>query len=130
MNTATSAPGIFACGDITQRDHLRTATVLRAHQHGRSAADNALAFLQGWPLTYVPEPVSPLSFKHANVELHSVGQPAGDDPKERILSDDGNHVYRSILLEDGSLRGVQMIGSHEGFRPLADSLGQTWQGGA
>ncbi len=53
----TSVPGIFACGDIAQRDHLRTATVLRAHQHGRSAADNALAFLQDRPLNYVPEPV-------------------------------------------------------------------------
>jgi nitrite reductase (NADH) large subunit len=124
----TSIPGIFACGDVAQRDHLRTATVLRAHQHGRSAADNAIAFLQGRPLSRVPEPVSPLSFKHTDVEFHSVGRPAGDNLEEKVLSDDGKYVYRSILLEDGVLRGVQMIGSHENFRQLADSLDQTWQG--
>jgi thioredoxin reductase len=45
MNTATSMPGIFVCGDIAQSGHLWTATVLRAHEHGRSAADNAIAFL-------------------------------------------------------------------------------------
>ena len=126
----TSVPGIFACGDIAQRDHLRTTTVLRAHQHGRSAADNAIAFLQGRPLAYVPEPVSPLSFKHSDMEFHSVGQPSGKDLEEKILSGDGKCVYRSVLLEDGALRGVQMIGSHEDFWQLADSLGQTWQGPA
>jgi NAD(P)H-nitrite reductase large subunit len=124
----TSVPGVFACGDIAQRDHLRTATVLRAHQHGRSAADNALAFLQGQPLTYVPEPVSPLSFKHNDIEFHSVGQPWGGNLEEKVLSDDGKCVYRSVGLEDGMLRGVQMIGSHEDFWKLADSLNQAWQG--
>ena len=123
----TSVPGVFACGDIAQRDHLRTATVLRAHQHGRCAADNTIVFLQGRPLSHVPEPVSPLSFKHTDVEFHSVGRPAGDDLEERVLSDDGEHVYRSILLENGVLRGVQMIGSRENFQQLADSLDQTWQ---
>lgn len=123
-----SVPGVFACGDIAQRDHVRTATVLRAHQHGRGAADNAIAFLQGRPLTYVPEPVSPLSFKHNDIEFHSIGRPAGDNLEEKVLSDNGECVYRSILLEDGVLRGVQMIGSHEDFWKLADSLNQTWQG--
>jgi nitrite reductase (NADH) large subunit len=123
----TSVPGIFACGDIAQRDHLRTATVLRAHQHGRAAADNAIAFLQDRPLAHVPEPVSPLSFKHADIEFHSVGRPAGDDLEEKVLSDDGKCVYRAVLLDNGALRGVQMIGSHENFWQLADSLGQTWQ---
>ncbi|MBN1506284.1 MAG: FAD-dependent oxidoreductase [Sedimentisphaerales bacterium] len=123
----TSVPGVFACGDIAQHDHVRTATVLRAHQHGRGAADNAIAFLEGRPLTDVPEPVSPLSFKHSDIEFHSIGQPVGDKLEERVLSDDGKSVYRSILLEDGVLRGIQMIGSHEDFSKLADSLNQTWQ---
>ena len=126
----TSVPGVFACGDIAQRNHVRTATVLRAHQHGRSAADNAIAFLQGRPLSYVGEPVSPLSFKHNDIEFHSIGQPVGSHLEEKVLSDDEKCVYRSVLLEDGVLRGVQMIGSHEDFRKLVDSLNQTWQGTA
>lgn len=122
----TSVPGVFACGDIAQRDHLRTSTVLRAHQHGRSAAENALAYLEARPLTYVAEPISPLSFKHEDIEFHSVGRPAGEGCEEKVLSDDGKCVYRSVCLEDGVLRGVQMIGSHEDFWKFAESLDKTW----
>jgi nitrite reductase (NADH) large subunit len=123
----TSAPGVFACGDIAQRDHLRTATVLRAHQHGRSAGENAVAFLQGRPLEPVPEPISPLFFKHKDVEFYSVGAPADGTLEEKTLLDDGKTGYCSVLLDKGLLCGVQMIGSHEGFRPLADLLGQPWR---
>jgi len=123
----TSAAGIFACGDIAQRDHLRTATVLRAHQQGRSAGENAVAFLQGRPLEPVPEPAAPLFFKHKDVEFYSVGPPADGTLEEKILLDDGKASYCSVLLDRDVLRGVQMIGGHENFRQLADSLGQTWQ---
>jgi NAD(P)H-nitrite reductase large subunit len=120
----TSVPGVFACGDIAQRDNVRTATVARAGQQGRGAADNAVAFLQGRPLNVVPEPVAALSFMHSDTEFHSIGSPAGHDLQERVLSDDGRSVYRSVLLENSLLRGVQMIGSHDGLRQLADSLGR------
>jgi len=131
----TSVPGVFACGDISQRGHTRTATVIRASAQGRGAADNAVAFVQGRPPAYVPEPVSPLLFKHKDVEIQSVGPAAGENLQERILANDGETVYRSVLLENGDsstssggiLRGVQMVGSHEGFRPLLDSLGKPWQ---
>jgi nitrite reductase (NADH) large subunit len=131
----TSMPGIFACGDIAQRDGVRTTTVLRAHEQGRGAGDNAVAFVQGRKLAYVPEPTSPLLFKHKDVEIQSVGPTAGNGLEERVLTSDGETVYRAVLLENGdpsmgsggTLRGVQMIGSHEGFRQLLDSLGRPWQ---
>jgi NAD(P)H-nitrite reductase large subunit len=131
----TSVPGVFACGDIAQRNGTRTNTVVRAHEQGRGAGENAVASVQGCPLIYVPEPVAPLFFKHKNMEIESVGPPAGDNLEERVLTTDGQTVYRSVLLErdDSStgsgeiLRGIQMIGSHEGFRQLLDSLGRPWQ---
>lgn len=131
----TSVPGVFAGGDIVQRDGVRTATVVRAHEQGRGAGDNAVAFIQGRKLAYVPEPTSPLLFKHKDVEIQAVGPTAGDGLTERVLTNDGETVYRAVLLENsdpstdsgGTLRGVQMIGSHEGFRPLLDSLGKPWQ---
>jgi len=131
----TSMPGVFACGDIAQRDGTHTSTVIRAHEQGRGAGENAVAFGEGRPLTYVPEPVAPLLFKHKDMEIESVGPPAGDGLEERVLTTDGETVYRSVLLERGDpstdsggiLRGVQMIGSHEGFRQLLDSLGRPWQ---
>jgi NAD(P)H-nitrite reductase large subunit len=131
----TSMPGIFACGDIAQRDGTRTTTVIRAHEQGRGAGDNAVAFVQGRKLAYVPEPTSPLLFKHKDMEIQSIGPTAGDGLEERVLTTDGETVYRAVLLENGdpsmgsggTLRGVQMIGSHEGFRQLLDSLGRPWQ---
>ncbi len=123
----TSVPGVFACGDIAQRHGVRLSTVARAHEQGRGAGDNAVAFVQGRSLTYVAEPVTPLFFKHNDVEIESVGAPVGEGLQEKVLTDDGEAVYRSVLLDNGDLAGVQMIGSHEGFRQLVDSLGRPWQ---
>jgi len=123
----TSAPGVFACGDIAQRDHLRTATVLRAHQQGRGAGENAVAFLQGRSMEPVPEPTAPLFFKHKDVEFYSVGPPMDGALEEKGLFDDGKTGYCSVLLDKGVLCGVQMIGGHEGFQLLADSLGRPWR---
>jgi len=131
----TSAPGVFACGDIAQRDHLRTGTVVSAVETGRGAADNAIAFAQGRPLARVPAPVAPLLFKHKDMEIQSVGPATGDGLEERVLTGDDGTIYRGILLENGhpatdpgrTLVGVQMVDSHEDFRRLADGLGKPWQ---
>jgi NAD(P)H-nitrite reductase large subunit len=131
----TSVPGLFACGDLAQRDGVRTTTVVRAHAQGHGAGENAVAFVQSRRLAYVPEPASPLLFKHGDMEIQSVGPTAGEGLEERVLTSDGETVYRSVLLEDGgpatdfgsTLRGVQMIGSHEDFRQLLDCLGKPWQ---
>ncbi len=122
----TSVPGIFACGDIAQRDGARTSTVVRAQEQGRGAGDNAVAFLQGRKLAHVAEPITPLFFKHKDMEIESVGPPLGEGLKEKVVTDDGETVYRSVLLDHGDVVGVQMIGSHEGFRQLVESLGRPW----
>ncbi len=77
-------------------------------------------------LVFAPEPVSPLSSKRSDIEFHSVDQPTGDGLEEKVQWDDRKCVYRPIILRNGVLRGVQMIGSHEGFWRLVDSLDQTW----
>jgi len=123
----TSVPGIFACGDIAQRGNTPTTTVIRAHAQGRGAGENALAFTQGRELASIPEPISPLLFRHKDVEVQSVGPAAGDGLAEKVLTNDGETVYRSVLLDNGKLCGVQMIGSRDGFRQLLDSLNQPWQ---
>ena len=131
----TSVPGVFACGDIAQRDGVRTTTVVRAHAQGHGAGENAVALVQSRKPAYVAEPVSPLLFKHRDTEIQAVGPTAGEGWEERVLTSDGETVYRSIFLQnsdpstdtEGTLRGVQMIGSHEGFRHLLDCLGKPWQ---
>lgn len=148
----TSVPGVFACGDIAQRG-ISMTTVARAHTQGHGAGDNAVAFAQKRELTVVPESVAPLSFKHKDVEIQSIGALPGEGIEERVLMTDGKTTYRSVVLEEsrravppgpldscpgqaggilhtagaGILRGIQMIGRHADFRRLAEGLGQPWQ---
>jgi len=123
----TSAPNVLACGDIAQRDGVRTANVMRATQHGRGAGGNAVASLQGGEPEIVPEPVVPLSFKHEGIEFYSAGPATGENLEEKTLTDDGAAVYRSVLLENDTLRGVQMLGTHADLQRLVRKIGQPWQ---
>lgn len=123
----TSEPGVFACGDLAERTNVRTGSVLLAAEQGKGAAANALATLAGRPMERVADRKVPLSFKHASIEFHAIGTPRGQGMAEKLLLDGGESAYRSVVLEGDVLRGVQMIGSREGFRQLADSLGWSYQ---
>ncbi len=122
-----SEAGVFACGDIAQRNHIRTASIVLAAEQGRGAAINAMATLTGGPLEPVADRTIPLSFRHDRIEFHSAGVPAGPGLEEKVFSDDGEGVCRSVVLEGDILRGVQMVGSREDFRRLADSLGRPYR---
>ncbi|MBN2129270.1 MAG: FAD-dependent oxidoreductase [Sedimentisphaerales bacterium] len=123
-----SVPGVFACGDIAQRDGSRTASVMRATRHGRATGANVVAAAEGREREPVPETVVPLSFKHEDVEFHAVGPPRGANFEETILPDSGADIHRSVLLENGTLRGVQMIGTSADFRQLVSEIGKPWGG--
>ena len=124
----TSLPGVFACGDIAQRDGSRTASVMRATRQGRAAGTNVVAVAEGREPEPVAETVVPLSFKHKDAEFHAVGPPRGTSFEEKVLFDSGTNVYRSVLLENGTLRGVQMIGTNADFRQFASEIDQPWGG--
>ncbi|MGE5293922.1 MAG: NAD(P)/FAD-dependent oxidoreductase [Solirubrobacterales bacterium] len=123
----TSVPGVFACGDIAERPNVRTGSILLAAEQGKGAAVNALATLAGRPLEPVPDRKVPLSFKHPSIEFHAVGTPPIQGFAEKLLSDGEESIYRSVVLDGEILRGVQMIGSREGFRELANSLDQPYR---
>lgn len=120
----TSEPGVFACGDIAERANVRTGSILLAAEQGKGAAANALAVLAGHPMTPISDHKVPLSFKHPQIELHAIGTPAVAGLSEKPLSNGEELTYRSVVLEGEILRGVQMVGSREGFRQLADTLGR------
>ncbi len=156
---STSAPGIFACGDIAQpgtrdqgsgireqrsenRDQKSALTsdfrpltsggrpvssVMRAVHQGRLAGANAVAFAAGRPLETSPTPVFPLSFLHDDIEIHAVGPAASEGLQEKLLSDPGVAIHRSVELENGILRGIQMIGTREDFQRMTNLLGQLWE---
>jgi len=124
----TSEPGVFACGDIAERANVRIGSILLAAEQGKGAAANAVAHLSGRPAEPVADHLVPLSFKHTSIEFHAAGATVGQGFVEKPLPGDGESAYRSVVLEGDVLRGVQMIGSREGFRQLADSLGRPYHG--
>jgi NAD(P)H-nitrite reductase large subunit len=139
---STSAPGIFACGDIAQRDSIRISSVMRAVHQGRLAGANAVAAAAGRPLETSPTPIFPLSFLHDDIEIHAVGPfvvtPSGvpsnaltgtpqTDLQEKLLSDPTSDIHRSVYLENGILRGIQMIGTREDFQQMTTLLGRLWE---
>jgi 3-phenylpropionate/trans-cinnamate dioxygenase ferredoxin reductase component len=124
---STSASGVFACGDVAQRDHIRTSSVMRAVHQGRLAGTNAVAAAMGRPLERSLTPVAPLSFMHDDIEIHAIGPAADDGLQERLLCDPDSSIHRSIYLENGILRGIQMIGTREDFQQMTTLLGQLWE---
>jgi NAD(P)H-nitrite reductase large subunit len=139
---STSAPGVFACGDIAQRDQIRISSVMRAVYQGRLAGANAVASAAGRPLETSATPIFPLSFLHDDIEIHAIGpfvvtpQGVPNDAlagtlqtplQEKLLSDPASGTHRSVYLENGILRGVQMIGTREDFQRMTTLLGRLWE---
>lgn len=115
----TSAPRVFAAGDVAQCAGLTRCSVREALAQGRVAGANAVALLAGRPLqAYRPETL-PLAFKNGDFELYALGQPGGDGHEEDVLDGSTELVLRSLVKRNNVTVGVQMIGTREGFDALA-----------
>jgi hypothetical protein len=115
---------------------------MRAVHQGRLAGANAVAAAAGRPLETSPTPIFPLSFLHDVIEIHAVGPfvvtPSGVPSnaltgtpqtglQEKLLSDPTSDIHRSVYLENGILRGIQMIGTREDFQQMTTLLGRLWE---
>lgn len=112
----TSAPFVFAAGDVAQIDGLTRCSVREAVSQGRLAGRNAVAAVRGEPLEeYAPQTL-PLMFKSGDFELYAVGPPGGGpDYEEHLLEGSSEEVLRALIRKDGRLCGVQMIGTRHEF---------------
>jgi nitrite reductase (NADH) large subunit len=126
----TSAPGIFAAGDIADFSRPTPCSAKEAMQQGKAAGKNILAYLRGEKMQkYEVEPV-PVRFKFKNFELHSIGEtPATDNYLEKILDHQSMEVYRACIYEKSALAGVQMVGSSKDFMKYQKQylLAKTWK---
>jgi nitrite reductase (NADH) large subunit len=130
LHMQTSVRQVFAAGDVAQSGKGTRCSVREAVAKGKVAGGNMLASLEGRAMTpYVPIPL-PLSLKTRDLELYAMGGPVVPGDSELWLSGATDDMVRAILLREGVLVGVQMIGTREGFDELAGDLGRKWDGPA
>ena len=119
----TSAPRVFAAGDLVMFQGVTRCSVREAVAQGRSAALNLVAHLNGQPMAaYHPTPM-PLTFKARDFELYSAGELARQGCSELCLEGTTDDVYRALVVSEGRSVGVQLVGTGEGFDELLRGLG-------
>ncbi len=124
-NLQTSAPRVFAAGDVVQFAGVTRCSVREALAQGRIAGGNAVAALCGKPLLEYQPQTAPLTFKSGDFELYAVGHPGDDGTNEVCLDGSCESVLRALIVKDGVTLGVQMIGTREGFDGYAKTVQAT-----
>lgn len=119
----TSAPGIFAAGDIAQFCVFKPCSAKAAMDQGKVAGHNVLSFLnKGKKMKiYEAEPV-PVNLKYKDFQLHSIGKVPEPGDQEKILDYEEMKTYRSCIYEDSALVGVQMVGTAKDFMKYQKEL--------
>jgi NAD(P)H-nitrite reductase large subunit len=113
----TSAPGIFACGDAIALEGMMRCSAIDASRQGRVAGANAA----GGSLEYVPQ-AAPLGYKQSSFELNAIGPAELAGAEMREIPVEGGHGV--LLIKDGVLVGVQVIGPKAVFRELERKVGR------
>jgi NAD(P)H-nitrite reductase large subunit len=118
----TSAPRVFAVGDVIQVEGVTRCSAREAAAQGRLGAANLVAALQDRPLTAYAAEAAPLTFKTPEIELYALGQPAGEGSQEWLLDASADSALRTLALSGGVVTGVQMIGTRREFDQYADMV--------
>ena len=89
---------------------------------GRAAGSNAVALLSGRELSAYSLPPPQVTFKYQDFELISLGILKGDRAEEVVLEGANRLTCRSVIVEDGVVVGLQMVGTREGYGKYAKLL--------
>jgi NAD(P)H-nitrite reductase large subunit len=123
----TSVPGVFAAGDIVEMDGLNRCSALDATKQGQLAAQNAVRFLQEEERVEYQETDGAVNFRFGDFEVHSVGALVDDKTNEVILDLNRETGCRSLVLKEGRIAGVQMVGTGEGFKDYKARMGSVYE---
>jgi len=119
-----ASPGIFVAGDVCQAAGQPARGVVReAMAQGRLAGTNATAFGSGSALqTFVPLAIS-TTVHCCGFEINFAGQAGAALTEDRLDDGAAGNVFRSVTRHaDGTLAGVQMIGTREGIDELVAKI--------
>ncbi|MEI6808747.1 MAG: FAD-dependent oxidoreductase [bacterium] len=120
----TSAPHVFACGDIAEVGGIMCSTAAEAVIQGRIAGANLCAVLSGGSgdmLNHKHKSES-VSIKLGDLEMHLAGRPQGSGLEVKVLEGSNERACRLLVMKDGRTVGVQMVGTNLDFRKFADTL--------
>lgn len=115
----TSAPNIFAAGDVAQYEGRVVGLWPTAVEQGEVAAANAVG-TEEVHSTYVGS-VAPVKLKVAGIDLLSIGEFEGGPEDEVIVIEEvEQHRYRRLVVSDSQLTGAILIG-HPTLEPVVTS---------
>jgi len=106
----TSAPGVFAVGDVAEHGGQVFGLWPIAAKQGEAAAVNAL----GGNVELVSE-VPATILKGVGLDLFSIGQPAAQPGDQVVVDEDPDPAapsYRRLVLSDGRAVGGIVLGNH------------------
>jgi NAD(P)H-nitrite reductase large subunit len=112
----------FAVGDAVQLQGVTRCSAREAAAQGRLGGANLVAALQGRPLTAYTPDVAPLVFKTREIELYALGEPAGEGSQEWFLDATEDSAFRALVLMNGVVTGVQMVGTRQDFDHYAEMV--------
>ena len=105
---------------MAEHAHGTRFAVREATAQGRLAGTNAVAAAHGQPGA-VHQPMRlPLTYKAQAFELYAIGLADGPGCETQCLEESKDDAtFRALILQNGVLVGVQMIGTREGFDDYA-----------
>lgn len=104
-NLQTSSPAVYALGECAQHRGTCYGLVEPAYEQARVLA----SLLTGRPAAYAGSLLA-TNLKVSGVPVFSAGDFDGRDAEPIVLSDEGAGTYRKLVVRDGVLAGVVMVG--------------------
>lgn len=119
----TSAPDIWAAGDVAECAGRVWGIVIAATEQARVAAANMTAGEGSAPALY--EDIVPSNtLKVVGIDLTSIGtvNPEGPGYEEVRAMDEAAGRYEKLVLKDGRIVGAILLGNKERVRPVSDLI--------
>lgn len=111
---ATSAPGVYACGDVAEAydfvygENRLTPIWPNAYEGGRTAGLN----MSGHPAEY-PGGTAMNAMKYFGINVVSAGMVTPPDDSYETIIKKNNGIYRKVIIKDGKLAGLVFAGDIE-----------------
>jgi nitrite reductase (NADH) large subunit len=123
----TSAPDVFAAGDVAEFEGRVHGLWPTAVEQGRIAGTNAVDGDERYRDTVVPATI----LKIRGVDLTSVGRFESGGESDTVLAEEDviNGRYRKLVISDGKLVGAVLIGYPDEAQTIVEAVKEQWEVG-